>query len=530
MQSGGGQDGVMSKRRRGPLRVLFLSAEVESFAKTGGLGDVAAALPKALRRLGVDVRICMPRHALVPNDRLEPQPLIERLPVPIGNWQEPVTVRRGWLAGARSPAPVSEGSNTGPAVPSLDPAAPGREQAVPVYLIENARYFDRPSIYGHADDGERFIIYCRAALELCRALHWAPDIIHCNDWHTALVPNWLCTLYQDDPLFADTATVYTIHNLAYQGIFDFHFLWLAGLAEHGFLYPKIPDLADVVDLMGRGILFADVITTVSERYAAEILSPEYGERLDPLLRERKDRLFGILNGIDTAVLDPATDPYIPVHYDLEHLERRRENKLALQREAALPVDAQVPLVGMIGRLSGQKGLDLLAPIAEALLRQGIQLVVLGVGDEHYAQLLRRLERDYPNQVRAFLRFDTPLAQRIYAGSDIFLMPSRYEPCGLGQMIAMRYGSVPVVRETGGLADTVAEWDPQRGTGTGFRFERYDPLDCLAALMRALETYRYPEAWRRLQRNGMACDFSWDRSASKYVELYLLALRTKERAA
>ncbi len=204
-----------------------------------------------------------------------------------------------------------------------------------------------------------------------------------------------------------------------------------------------------------------------------------------------------------------------------------ENKLALQREATLPVSAQVPLVSMIGRLSAQKGLDLLAPIAEALLRQGIQLVVLGVGDEHFAQLLRRLESDYPDQVRAFLRFDTPLAQRIYAGSDLFLMPSRYEPCGLGQLIAMRYGSVPVVRATGGLADTVAEWDPQRGTGTGFRFERYDPLDCLAALMRALETYRYQEAWRRLQRNGMACDFSWDRSASKYAELYLLALRTKE---
>ena len=400
---------------------------------------------------------------------------------------------------------------------------------VPVYLVESGRYFGRDNIYGYADDGERFVLYCRAALELCRSLGWAPDVIHCNDWHTGIVPNWLATLYRDDPFFADTATVYTIHNLAYQGLFDQHFLWLAQIAEYGFLYPSIQDFAYNVNLMGRGILFADAITTVSERYAQEIRTPEYGERLDPLLRERQDRLFGILNGIDQDVNNPASDPYITAPFDLTRLDRRVENKLALQRDAGLVSNPDLPLVGMVGRLSGQKGLDLLGPALEALLRQPVQLVVLGAGDDHYQQMLRWTSQSHPAQMRAFLTFDTPLAQRIYAGADVFLMPSRYEPCGLGQMIAMRYGSVPVVRATGGLADTVLDWDPRTGKGNGFTFARYDSWDMFAALLRALETYRYPDVWRQIQQHGMRGDFSWERSAARYRQVYDFALRSKERA-
>ncbi|HEX2036928.1 MAG TPA: glycogen synthase [Chloroflexota bacterium] len=481
------------------MRILYLSVEVEPFAKTGGLGDVGGALPKALARQGADVRVCLPKYGGIQESLLEPAPLIPELQVPVGDRLEPVVIRqsRSEVAG------------------------------VPVYLVQSAHYFDRPSLYGHVDDGERFIAYARAALELCRTLGWQPDIVHCHDWHTAIVPNWLQTIYRDDPFFADTATVYTIHNLAYQGIFDFHYLWLAGIAEHGFLYPKIAELAHVVDLMGRGILFADVITTVSEQYAQEILTPEFGERLDPLLRERRDRLFGILNGIDEDVLDPRSDPHLRVNFSVETLDRRALGKRDLQQEAGLPVEPRTPLLGMVGRLSDQKGLDILLGVAEALLRQPLQLVILGTGDPHYQEALRRLAEAHPSKVAAFLTFDTPLAQRIYAGSDIFLMPSRYEPCGLGQMIAMRYGSVPVVRATGGLATTVADWDPHTGTGTGFRFQRYDSMDLFAAVIRATETYKYPEVWRRLQRAGMQSDFSWRRSAGQYMEVYRLARRWKE---
>ncbi|MGH2351036.1 MAG: glycogen synthase, partial [Chloroflexota bacterium] len=282
-------------------------------------------------------------------------------------------------------------------------------------------------------------------------------------------------------------------------------------------------------LMGRGILFADAITTVSEQYAREILTPEYGEKLDPLLRERQDRLFGILNGIDQEELDPRTDPHLPASFGVENLDRRALNKAALQREAGLPVDPQVPVVGMIGRLSSQKGLDILAPVVDALLHQPLQLIMLGTGDEHYHQLLRRVQEAHPHRAAVVIGFDTPLAQRIYGGSDAFLMPSRYEPCGLGQMIAMRYGSVPIVRATGGLATTVQDWDPRRGAGNGFSFQRYDGIDLFAAVIRALETYKYPDVWRRLQVAGMTSDFSWERSAVQYVQVYEVALRSKEQS-
>ena len=436
----------------------------------------------------------MPRYRQVDPERFDLHPALESTQVDMGGFQVSVSVLEGTIG-----------------------------DGVPVYLINSPRYFDRENIYGYTDDGERFILFCRAALEAMRAMQWSPDIIHCHDWHTGIVPNWMHTLYSGDPFLSDAATVYTIHNLAYQGIFGYRILEVAGVAAQGFLYPQITELANVVDIMGRGILFADAITTVSERYAQEILTPTFGEKLDHLLRSRRDRLFGILNGLDYQEMNPAVDRYIHANFDTNSLEKRAENKTALQEQAHLPVRPDIPILAMISRLADQKGFDLVAQIIQPLLAQGVQFIVLGIGDQHYHELFQNLAARYPEQVAIFLTFNTELAQHIYAGSDMFLMPSRFEPCGLGQLIAMRYGSIPIVRSVGGLADTVQEYDPRTGEGNGFAFTNYDPWEFFAAIVRALELYRFQDNWRTLQRRGMAADHSWQVSAMRYVDVYRNAL-------
>src|SRR5579863_7514655 len=477
-----------------PLRILMLAAEIVPFAKVGGLADVVGALPKALQKLGHDVRLVMPRYGQVSPERFQLTTVLASMTVNMGQYQEQVRVLQG---------------NIG--------------DGIPVYMIDAPRYFDRENIYGYIDDGERFILFYRAALEVARLLGWSPDIIHCNDWQTGIVPNWMHTVYHDDPLFADSATVYTIHNLAYQGIFGYRILEVAGVATGGFLYPQIVELANVVDIMGRGILFADAITTVSERYAQEILTPTFGEKLDPLLRSRRERLFGILNGIDYQEMNPATDHFIRMPFDRSSLEKRAENKQALQERAHLPARPDVPLLAMISRLADQKGFDLIGQISQPLLAQGIQLVVLGIGDQHYHEMFQNMAARYPEQVAIFLTFNTELAQNIYAGSDMFLMPSRFEPCGLGQLIAMRYGSVPIVRNVGGLADTVQQYDPRTGQGNGFTFANYDPWELFAAIVRALELFRFKDIWHTLQQRGMEADHSWHASAVRYVDVYRNAI-------
>jgi len=486
-------------KARSPLRILQFSAEVAPFAKTGGLADVAGSLPKALKQLGHDVRLVMPRYGRIDVERFGLRSRLDHLSVPFGQSDQTAAILEGSVG-----------------------------HDVPVYLVDNPALYDRDGIYMYPDDAERFLFFCRAGLEMCRELGWQPDILHCHDWHTAMVPNWMHTTYQDDPFFAGAATVYTIHNLAYQGIFGFRALEIAGVADHGFIvHPDTDDLNHVVDFMARGILFADVINTVSERYAQEILTPEYGEGLDPLLRDRRDRLFGILNGIDTVVLDPATDPHISMNFDVSTLERRGVNKAALQREAGLPERSNVPLMGIISRLADQKGFDLIGAIIDPLMQYvDCQFVLLGRGDQKYHGMFEALANRYPERMGVFLTFSTPLAQRIYAGTDMFLMPSRFEPCGLGQLISMRYGSVPVVRETGGLADTVQDYDPRTGEGNGFSFSAYDAMALFTALVRATETYKHSDAWRRLMLRGMSADFSWAASARKYVELYYRALATE----
>ncbi|MBU0491339.1 MAG: glycogen synthase [Chloroflexi bacterium] len=473
-----------------PLKVLILAAEVVPFAKTGHLAEVVGSLPKALKKLGVDVRVAMPRYGRVDPERFGLQHVTGPFDVPMDQHQEPVNI---WEA-------------------TID-------DDVPVYFVDNARYLGREGIYGYPDDGERFVLFCRGAVEMLKRLDWVPDVIHCHDWHTAIIPQWLKTLYRDDPFFAHTATVYTIHNLAYQGIFGTRILEIAGIDEYHFQVPQIRDLENVVDLMAQGILFADAVNTVSPTYAQEILTPEYGEKLDLLLRDRKDRLFGILNGIDTETLNPMTDPHIAAPFNKEHLDARVANKLDLQRAARLELDPAIPLMGAISRLTDQKGFDLIAQILDAVVNLDVQFVVLGTGEQRYHELFSDMARRHPQRLSVFLTFNAELAQKIYAGTDMFLMPSRFEPCGLGQMIAMHYGSVPIVRHTGGLADTVQDFDPHADTGTGFVFTRYNAYDLFAAIVRATETFKYPAMWRQLQLRDMEKDHSWAASARQYVDLY-----------
>ena len=482
----------------GSLKVLMLAAEVVPFAKTGGLADVAGALPKAIHALGHDVRLAMPRYGRIDPDRFDLTEVLPPFDVPIHHTTEQARILEACIG-----------------------------DDICVYMVDSAKYFDREGIYMYPDDADRFIFFCRAALEATKLLDWKPDVIHCHDWHTAIVPNWLHTIYKDDPAFAGVATVYTIHNLAYQGIFGQRVLEIAGLDAWGFQYhPEMADLNEVVDMMGRGIYWADLVSTVSQTYAREILTPEYGERLDPLLRDRRDRLFGILNGIDYETASPAEDPHIAAQYDAATVELRRANKRALQREAGLVEDPDVPLIGMISRLNDSKGFDILGQAIDHILDLGVQLVLMGTGDQHYHELFSQMVAEYPEQAAIFLTFNTPLERRIYAGSDMFLMPSRFEPCGTSQLIAMHYGSVPIVRATGGLADTVQDYVPRSEQGTGFVFEPYDRWALFGAVVRAVEIYRHRDLWRQIQLRGMHADFSWRRSALAYVDLYRRAIASR----
>jgi starch synthase len=488
------------ERPNTPLKILLVSAEVAPFAKVGGLADVAGALPKALKALGHDVRVVMPRYGSIDVEKYGLRRIVDRLPVPLAHQPVDAAVLEGRI-----------GSD------------------VPIYFIENQQFFGREGMYGSWDDDARFIYFSRAALEVLRPLNFKPDVIHVNDWHTALIPNMLARLYPQDPFYADIATVLTIHNLAFQGVFGYGTLHLADLDQWGLIKPGIPGLDDIVNLLGRGVYFSDAINTVSNRYAEEILTPEYGEKMDPLLRVFRGKLHGIINGIDYEVFNSKTDPSIASTYDIQTIEKKVEDKLALQAELGLPQDASIPVVGLISRLYDQKGLDLIANIMWGLMRMNLQLVVLGAGDSRYEELFRANMRDNPQKVSATIGFKPVLAQRIYAGADMFLMPSRFEPCGLGQLISLRYGTIPIVRATGGLADTIQNWDAVKQSGNGFVFEAYDHWDLFAQVVRALETFRQPILWRRLQANAMATDVSWTNSAEKYVRLYRTAMGNHEEA-
>jgi ADP-glucose type glycogen/starch synthase len=488
-----------------PRKILLASSEVAPFAKTGGLADVAGSLPKALRELDNDIRIVLPRYGFI---------------------------TQGELSYAVPPFTVDMGGRSEEA--AIFCATLGRD--IPVYLIDNQKYFGRENLYGYPDDIERFIFFSKAVLEMVKRLDWQPDIIHCNDWHTAIIPNYLSTLYRDDPFFEETATVFSIHNLAYQGVCDYGALQLSGIADYGLVSPQILEHPDRIVLMGRGIVFADVVNAVSGRYALEVQTPQFGEGLDFLLRDHRDKLFGVLNGIDFEEYNPASDKLISATYDLANIQIKQVNKLELQRDCGLAIDADIPLIGIISRLTDQKGFDMMAKLIDPILSLNLELVVLGTGDPKYHDIFERVKQRYPTKAAVFLTFDNALAHRIYAGSDMFLMPSNFEPCGLGQLIALRYGTIPIVRSTGGLADTVQDYNFQTDEGNGFVFDTSGAYQrrsmdraaaLFAAIVRALEEYKNKEAWTGLVRRAMNADNSWANSAKKYEVLYQKALASKK---
>lgn len=484
------------------LNILFVASEVEPFAKTGGLADVAGALPKSLVALGNEVRVVLPRYGTISDKKFKLYDVqrLHNIPVPLGGNMEAASVKTS----------------------SLTTAAP----KVPVYLVQNSRYFDREGLYvdsstksDYGDNDERFLFFSRAVFELTRTLEWKPDIIHCNDWQTGMLAAYAKTLYANDPFFKGTKIVFTIHNLAYQGRFPKSTFEKSGLPWSLFTLDGLEFFGDV-NFLKAGIVYADAITTVSKKYAEEIASdPEFGYGLEGILRARSKSLFGILNGIDYSVWNPEIDSLIPHTFTVKDLEGKKANKKALQEKFGLEVADRTPLLGIISRLADQKGFDLLETLAPRLMEENIQLVVLGTGEPKYHTMLETLRAKFPNKVGVFLGFNNELAHLIEAGSDMFLMPSRYEPCGLNQMYSLKYGTVPIVRATGGLDDTIEDFDTATKKGTGFKFHRYSAEDFFVAISRAISTYHNPQLWKALMTNGMKKDFSWDASAKKYVDLY-----------
>ncbi len=477
-----------------PLNVLFASAEAAPYAKVGGLADVVGSLPQALAALGHEVAVALPLYGAIDRAKWDVDAAPSRsLGVRFAAKDHEVTVREVDGTGAR------------------------------VLFVDEPTYLRRPKIYGEADDPKRFAFFCRAVAEIAAVRR--PDVVHAHDWHTALVPELLKQGYADR--LPETASVFTIHNLAYQGVTRERVLHLVELPEDRLLIEK-KRYAKQIDPMARGIAFADVVSTVSERYAEEILTPQFGEGLEPLLEERRSDLYGILNGIDTKIFDPATDPHIAANYSLEDVSGKALCKAALREEFRLRETVQTPLFGVVGRLVEQKGVDLLAAVTPQLLAWGAQVVMLGAGEPAYERRLSELAAQSAGAFGLRIGFDAALAQRIYAGSDLFLMPSRFEPCGLGQLISLRYGTVPVVHAVGGLADTVRDADA-REDGNGFAVAAYAPAALLEVCRRAIAAFREAERWSLLVARGMREDHSWTASAREYVSLYQTALANRTKA-
>ncbi len=471
------------------LKILFVASEVEPFVKTGGLADVAGSLPQEIKKLGHDIRVVLPEYSQIPQiyrDRLEP----------VTNFRTRVVWRNEY-------AGVNKLNNNG----------------VETYFIDNKNFFYRDSLYENNDKHVQFIFFIRAILEMLPKIDFKPDIIHCNDWQSAPLPLLLNDNYKKYDFYQDIKTIYTIHNLQYQGQFSPEILddvlgvshehWYSGNIRHNGL----------INYMKMGIMYSDYITTVSKTYAEEIKAPYYGEGLDYALQMNDDNLRGIINGISYQQFDPETDQKIYENFIPEKLEAKTSNKTALQKELGLPVKKDIPAIGFISRLVEQKGLDLLTRILDKLLQEDIQFIMLGTGQPGYENFFRELAGRYPDKVSANIKYDDKIARKMYAGLDIFLMPSRFEPCGLGQLISMRYGTIPVVNETGGLVDTVQNYNEKTDEGYGFTFNSFDAHQLLDTVNRAISYYQQPEIWDKLVKKAMNLDFSWHHSAQEYLELY-----------
>ncbi len=473
------------------MKILFAASECVPFIKTGGLADVVGALTPVLKAQGADVRVILPLYAAIPQEYVNQMKLECEFEVELC-W------RRQYCG-----------------IKSLE------YQGVTFYFVDNQYYFGRSYIYGlGGDEYERFGFFDRAVIDALVHLDFKPDVVHCHDWQTGMIPALLKIQYAQYPFYQDMKTVYTIHNLQYQGVFPIKAVQdTLGLGDSLFTSDKL-ECYGCANYMKAGLVYADELTTVSPSYADEIQTAFYGERLDGLLRARKDQLVGILNGIDVNDYDPAKDPQIYANYDPYHLGGKEICKQELQKELGLEVDPTVPLVGIISRLSNQKGFDLIECVIRELMATGIQLVVLGMGEAKYTNLFSWAESEYPGRLATRFAMNHQLAHRIYAGSDMFLMPSQFEPCGLSQMIAMRYGSVPIARETGGLRDTVLSYNKFTDEGNGFTFFNYNAHDMLHTVRRAVHYYNHNrDVWYRLIVRGMTGDYSWYSSAGKYMALY-----------
>ncbi len=471
-------------------KVLLAASEAVPFIKTGGLADVAGTLPIALKQAGADARVILPKYRDIAPEWAARMQYITHFYVGMG-WRKQYC---GLLY--------------------------ADYQGVRFYFIDNEFYFSRESVYGDGQgEGERFGFFCRAVLEALPKLDFFPDILHCNDWQTGMIPALLKTQYQSQPEYAGIRVLYTIHNLKFQGVFDWGYIdEMLGLGAK-YYSPDYLEYYGCVSFMKGGIVFADMVSTVSPTYALEIQSPYYGERLDGLLRCRGSQLAGILNGIDNSAYNPATDPAICAHFTPEDLSGKAACKAALQRELGLEPRSEAAVIAMVTRLTEQKGLDLVERVLEDMMRQDIQLVVVGLGEQHYQELLSWAQWRYQGRISARFELNEALAHQVYAGADLFLMPSKFEPCGLSQMIALRYGTVPVVRETGGLRDSIQPYNKYTDEGTGFSFANFNAHEMLFTLERAVDYFHDHKLWQRLQRRGMAMDFGWDASARRYLALY-----------
>ena len=467
------------------MKVLFASSEAYPFAMSGGLADVAGALPKALRKRFVGCRIILPLYGTISEELRNKMTFVCSVTVPV-SW------RRQYCG-------VFEAHQDG----------------VIYYFIDNQFYFKRDSLYGHYDDAERFAFFSRAVLEVLPHIDFKPDIIHCNDWQTALIPVYLDAFYKGAEFYKDIKTVFTIHNIQYQGQYGGEILGdVLGLPEER---RGIVEYGDCINFMKGAIQCADKVTTVSPTYANEILSPYYSHGLDGILKQFTYKTTGIVNGIDVDVYNPETDKLIYKNFSVEDISGKAVNKASLQKELGLPQNPDTPLIGIVTRLVKHKGIDLVKCVFEEIINQDVQFAILGSGEWEFETFFYEMSKKYPEKVGLKLGFNPTLAHRIYAGADMFLMPSQSEPCGLAQMVALRYGTIPIVRETGGLNDTIK--DSHDGFGNGFTFKNYNAHDMKYTVMRALEGYKHKDGWSILRERAMKCDNSWKTSANAYLGLY-----------
>ncbi|MCL6571815.1 MAG: glycogen synthase GlgA [Bacillus sp. (in: Bacteria)] len=471
------------------MKVLFAVSECGPFAKSGGLADVAGSLPKELMGLGTDVRVILPKYGTIAESYKTEMKKVKEFSVPVG-W-------RNQYCG------IEELTHKG----------------VIYYFVDNEYYFNRENLYGYYDDGERYAYFNHAVLEALAQLDFFPDVLHCHDWHTAMIPFLLRTDYYNRKGYGQIRTVFTIHNLQFQGIFPKEILGDLLGVDQSLIHKEQLEFFGNINFMKAGLVAADEITTVSPTYKEEIQTVEYGEKLDGLLRKRQDDLVGILNGIDEDFYNPETDPLIYQTFTANDLKKKALNKREIQKRFGLPECANSPLLVMISRLTKQKGLDLVKCVLREILQEDLQVIVLGTGDDEFEEHLRHVARIYPEKLKVYTGFNEELAHKLYAAADLFLMPSQFEPCGLGQLIAMKYGAIPIVRETGGLNDTVHAWNEFTGEGNGFSFRNFNAQDMLYTIQRAISFYHDPIAWEVIVKKAMAMDYSWAKSAQMYNELY-----------